>query len=71
MNSKVLIDQASGYFNACLGVGEAFGPIFASIMVSKVGFRHAEDVWATTIFGYLVFYFIILGNFKLLRCLPD
>ena len=38
-----LDNQASGYFNSCIGVGEAIGPITASVLSNLIGFRSAED----------------------------
>jgi hypothetical protein len=34
MDKDELNDVAAGYFNSSLGVGEAFGPIFASITIT-------------------------------------
>jgi MFS family permease len=68
MDKEELNNVTAGYFNSCLGIGEGFGPIFASVAVANLGFRRAEDLWATTIFVYLVLYFLIMGNFKLFRC---
>ena len=68
MSVEDLNNVAAGYFNSCLGIGEATGPIFASVMTAEIGFRHAEDILGVLVILYLVFYFILLGNLKLFKC---
>ena len=41
-----LNDACAGYFNGCLGIGEAIGPIISSVLVASMGFRTACDVLA-------------------------
>ena len=61
-----LNDACSGYFNGCLGIGEAVGPIISSMLVASVGFRSAADYLALTIFVYTLFYFIFNGRSEML-----
>ena len=61
-----LNDACSGYFNGCLGIGEAIGPIISSVLVASMGFRTACDVLALTIFVYTLFYFIFNGGHEML-----
>mmetsp|Transcript_9786 Transcript_9786/g.12088 ORF Transcript_9786/g.12088 Transcript_9786/m.12088 type:complete len:228 (-) Transcript_9786:273-956(-) len=61
-NSDDLSDAAAGYFNGCLGIGEAIGPLVASQLVAAMGFRSACDVMALTVFVYTLFYFLFNGR---------
>ena len=64
-----LNDACSGYFNGCLGIGEAIGPIISSVLVASMGFRTACDVFALIVFVYTLFYFIFNGRHEMLY--PD
>lgn len=61
-DSPELNDVTAGYFNGCLGIGEAIGPIVSSLLVQGVGFRSAADILALTIFVYTLFFFIFNGR---------
>ena len=61
-----LNDACAGYFNGCLGIGEAIGPIISSVLVAAIGFRTACDVLALTIFVYTLFFFIFNGRHEML-----
>ena len=61
-DSEELNDSASGYFNGCLGVGEAIGPVVASQLVATMGFRSGCDVLALVLFVYTLFYFLFNGR---------
>ena len=58
---------ASGYFNSFLGVGEAVGPISASLMTSWIDFRVAEDIVAILILTYCIAFFFFCGRISLFR----
>lgn len=60
-----LNNVSAGFFNSCLGVGEALGPISASIMTAAVGFRNSETILATFILIYCVTYFMMNGKLKI------
>ena len=56
-----LNNVSAGFFNSCLGVGEALGPISASILTHAVGFRSAEDILGSLILLYCILFFVING----------
>lgn len=58
---------SAGFFNSCLGVGEAVGPISASLMTHVLGFRIAEDILATFILIFCVCFFIFSGKLKMFK----
>lgn len=60
-----LNNQSAGFFNSCLGVGEALGPISASIMTHALGFRSAEDILGTSILIFCITFFLINGKLKI------
>lgn len=60
-----LNNVSAGFFNSCLGVGEALGPISASILTHALGFRSAEDILGTLILIYCVTYFLLNGKLKM------
>ena len=60
-----LNNVAAGYFNSFLGVGEAIGPIFASVMTSWIGFRKSEDIVAGIIAAYCIAFFLLCGRVAL------
>ena len=60
-----LNNVSAGFFNSCLGVGEALGPISASILTHALGFRSAEDILATLILIYCITFFILNGKQKI------
>jgi len=62
-----LNDATAGYFNGCLGIGEAMGPIIASFLVQKLGFRSACDVLALSVLVYTILYFIFNGRSKIFQ----
>jgi len=66
-----LNNVSAGYFNAFIGVGEALGPISASLMVHKWGFRNSQDIVATLMFIYCVLFFAVNGNCSILSCVKD
>lgn len=57
--------MSAGYFNSFLGVGEAIGPIFASVMTSWIGFRKSEDIVAGIIAAYCIAFFLLCGRVNL------
>ena len=56
----------SGYFNSCIGIGNALGPISAGFIVSTHGFRGSCDIIGTGLFVYTILFFIFNGNFSML-----
>ena len=58
---------SAGYFNSCLGVGEALGPISASLLSHSVGFRSAEDIFASCILIYCFAFFMMNGKLKIFK----
>jgi hypothetical protein len=60
-----LNNVSAGFFNSCLGVGEALGPISASILTHALGFRSAEDILATLILIYCITFFTLNGKQKI------
>ena len=58
----------SGYFNSCMGLGEAIGPITSGMLVESYGFRHSNDMVGTILFLLFAIFFIVNGHFKL--CMP-
>jgi len=60
-----LNNVSAGFFNSCLGVGEALGPISASILTAAFGFRSAEDILGTLLLIYCVTYFLLNGKLKI------
>jgi len=67
LKGGVLNNITAGYFNSCLGVGEALGPISASILSHSVGFRSAEDIFATCILIYSIAFFMLNGKLKIFK----
>jgi MFS family permease len=57
---------SAGYFNSCLGLGEALGPISASLLSHTLGFRMAEDILATLMLCYVAVFFFINGGLFLI-----
>jgi hypothetical protein len=60
-----LNNRTAGFFNSCLGVGEALGPISASILTHAFGFRSAEDILGTLILIYCITFFLLNGKLKI------
>ena len=54
--------MAAGYFNGSLGVGEAIGPIVASLLVAKFDFRPVIDGLALAILIYTILFFFFNGR---------
>ncbi len=61
-DSPELNDVTAGYFNGCLGLGEAIGPILSSLLMSGMGFRSACDGLALFIFVYTLLFFLFNGR---------
>ena len=68
LKGEELNNVISGYFNSCLGIGEAIGPISAGLLVDSYGVRSSYDIVGTLLLIFTVLFFIVLGNFSL--CLP-
>lgn len=66
-----LNNVAAGYFNSFLGVGEAIGPISASLLTMQFGFRSSEDGIAILILVYCITYFMLCGRTDLLKCISE
>ena len=64
-----LNNVSAGFFNSCLGVGEALGPICASLLTHALGFRSSEDILATLILIFCISFFMINGKFKIFALL--
>ena len=62
VDSEELNDITAGYFNGCLGVGEAIGPIVASLLSAGIGFRTSCDALALTLLLYTVLFFCFNGR---------
>jgi MFS family permease len=61
-NSKGEVnDVASGIFNTALGVGQVSGPLIASFLTNKFGFRNTTDFISIYALGFCLSYFIF-GN---------
>lgn len=58
-----LNNLTAGFFNGCVGIGEAVGPLMASLVASSLSFRRAEDVIAIAITIYCILFFFIVGRF--------
>jgi len=72
LKGEELSNQASGYFNSFLGVGETLGPISASLLTEKFGFRTAFDIVATLILIYCICFLIYIEESETMikvRCL--
>ncbi len=65
LEGEELNNVISGYFNSCIGVGEALGPILAGILVESHGFRSCYDMTGTLVLIYTLLFFIFNGNFSL------
>ena len=61
-DSGELNDMAAGYFNGSLGVGEALGPIFSSLLVAGIGFRAACDALGSIILIFTILFFFFNGR---------
>ena len=61
-DSSELNDMTVGYFNGCLGLGEAIGPLISSALVAGIGFRSACDFLALTCFVYVLLFFLFNGR---------
>ncbi len=66
-----LNNVAAGYFNSFLGVGEAVGPITASLLTMQFGFRSSEDGIAILILVYCLTYFVLCGGTDMLKCISE
>ena len=64
--SEELNNVLSGYFNACMGIGEAAGPISAGLLVSEFGFRGASDLLGSILLFFTLLFFLINGNISLI-----
>ena len=53
----------SGFFNSCIGIGEALGPISAGFIISNHGFRGSCDIIASILVIYTMIFLIFNGNF--------
>ncbi len=60
-----LNNVSAGFFNSCLGLGEALGPISASLLTHILGFRSSEDILATLILIFCVTFFFTNGKMKI------
>jgi MFS family permease len=60
-----LNNVSSGYFNSFLGVGEAIGPICASVLTHNFGFRSSEDILGSVILLYCILFFLLCGRFTI------
>ena len=61
-----LNNVVAGYFNSCIGIGEALGPISAGWLVSSGGFRGSCDIIGTVMLSFTILFFICNGHFYLL-----
>lgn len=62
-----LSNISAGFFNSFLGVGEALGPVSASLMAEYFGFRNSEDVVAGLILVYCVAFFLLGGRLDMFK----
>lgn len=62
-----LNNVSSGYFNSFLGVGEAIGPICASVLTHNFGFRSSEDILGSVLCLYCIFFFLLCGRFDIFQ----
>ena len=60
----------AGYFNSCIGLGEAIGPVTASLL-SLIGFRHSQYVVAVVSFAYCIAYFCMNGKLQIFHDIMD
>lgn len=67
LKGGVLNNVSAGFFNSFLGVGEAIGPIAASILSSAVGFRRAEDLFGTTVLIFAFAFFMLNGKLSIFK----
>ena len=70
-DSEELNDKAAGYFNGCVGIGEAIGPISASFLISTLGFRSSCDLLALTVLVYTLFFFLFNGRSDIFACVNE
>ena len=66
LDQEYLNNEISGLFIACQGLGEALGPVYGSTSESMYGFRTTEYMLAIMITFFMVCYFLLCGNFKLI-----
>lgn len=60
ISGNELNSVTAGYFNCCIGIGEAIGPILASLLTS-IGFRHSQYVVAFLSIIFCIAYFFCNG----------
>ena len=67
LESEELNNVIAGYYNSCIGVGQTLGPISAGTLVGTYGYRTSVDIQAFIMLVYALIYFLVNGNFTLLR----
>ena len=58
LQGEELNNVISGYFNSCIGIGEAIGPITAGMLTEAFGFRTTFDITATCLLAYAFVFFV-------------
>ena len=64
---QVVNDLSSGVFNAFLGLGQVFAPMYGSTVKDLLGFRLTCDIVALICFVFGLFYFLIGGGIEAFR----
>jgi MFS family permease len=64
ISGNELNSVTAGYFNSCIGIGEAIGPITASLLTS-FGFRHSQYVVGFLSAVFCIAYFFYNGMFTM------
>lgn len=70
VSTPIVNDMTAGYFNSCLGMGEALGPLLSSVLLAKGDFRSACDILAISMGVYMLLFFIINGGCQIFKLTP-
>jgi len=62
-----LHNNISGLFIAFQGIGETAGPILGSVLDDMYGFRTANDVMGSTVFTFMILFFLFCGRMKMFK----
>ena len=66
MEGEELNNVISGYFNSCIGIGEAVGPITGGMLVEAIGFRSGLDIVASSLMVFAILFFVVNGDMRIM-----
>jgi MFS family permease len=65
MTGDELNNVCAGFFNSCVGIGEAVGPLMASVVSGPLSFRRSEDAIGCMVAIYCIMFLLGAGGLSI------